>query len=721
MVDIDNNVSELYLGFFGRPGDPVGAQYWNGFIEDELAADRGIDGIEQELAARFADSPEARNKFAFLDDPANGNLPAFIDAVYQNLFNRDAEDAGQTFWQSRFQEMLDGGMGVDRAASQFVIEILNAAQGGDAGAVQNKVAAASEYTERFIETDAVFTVSDDLTAAEDMVAAVGASDDSRQQASTRIDEILDANLTASGVVTDGYVRDAEVGVDTNGDGVLQDDEVLTTTDENGGFDFGEDQSGEILARGGTDVTTGEPVTGGFSAPEGSTVVSPLTTLIDRVQQQRGGSSADAEAAVKRAFGLQDDVDLKSFDSVAALSDDDPDNDAAGLQVQKTVAQVVNTASIAANAANGATGSDDTNSSANRAFDALAGRIAGTGDDETVDLTDSDTVQDVVRDTVSRTAEDTGAEIDEQTLDTVAEGAGEVARAANQSTADASDFQGIARAQKVAQSDAGESVRQGAVSGDFTETTDNFTGDNFDDAADDQAEVDVLAPGDADGDGDTGDGDDTNRTSVSLDGAGSTFDAGDDRYKLTDDANTLSAVTVSNFSDDDRITIDNPASVNFTATTDQVQLDIQDTDGNVSEIDIPVASDPGVVTDEASAEAALGFDAFDFSLVDDSGPEARTLDTMGDTVDAGGDDFAFTEDAAILSAVEIQNFGSGDSIEIVNAASVNFTSTGNEVQVDIQDSSGSVSEIDIVGVSNPGVVTDEAGAESALGFDAFTIA
>jgi hypothetical protein len=128
-----------------------------------------------------------------------------------------------------------------------------------------------------------------------------------------------------------------------------------------------------------------------------------------------------------------------------------------------------------------------------------------------------------------------------------------------------------------------------------------------------------------------------------------------------------------------------------------------------------------VTDEASAEAALGFDAFDFSLVDDSGPEARTLDTMGDTVDAGGDDFAFTEDAAILSAVEIQNFGSGDSIEIVNAASVNFTSTGNEVQVDIQDSSGSVSEIDIVGVSNPGVVTDEAGAESALGFDAFTIA
>ena len=71
--------------------------------------------------------------------------------------------------------------------------------------------------------------------------------------------------------------------------------------------------GTLIMTGGTDVSTGLAFTGTLKAPEGSTVVTPLTTLITSLAVG-GVSAADATLQVAAAFHLEG-VELTTFDPV----------------------------------------------------------------------------------------------------------------------------------------------------------------------------------------------------------------------------------------------------------------------------------------------------------------------------------------------------------------------------------------------------------------------
>lgn len=104
------------------------------------------------------------------------------------------------------------------------------------------------------------------------------------------------------VIASGPVTQAHVFIDSDGD--LMPDSSAAITDSDGAFtDLGAD--GPYVASAGIDFFAQVPLTGIFlTAPAGATVISPLTTLLDR-----GGVD---QTTLKTAFALDDAIDLLTF-------------------------------------------------------------------------------------------------------------------------------------------------------------------------------------------------------------------------------------------------------------------------------------------------------------------------------------------------------------------------------------------------------------------------
>ncbi len=120
---------------------------------------------------------------------------------------------------------------------------------------------------------------------------------------------------------DGYIVGATVFADANGNGTLDTGEASATTDATGGFTL-TGGSGPLVLTGGTDSFTKLPFGGRLTAPAGSSVVTPLTTLVETLAMTGGAplSVQDAEKAVLTAFGLTlpQGSTLDSFDPIAGL-------------------------------------------------------------------------------------------------------------------------------------------------------------------------------------------------------------------------------------------------------------------------------------------------------------------------------------------------------------------------------------------------------------------
>jgi hypothetical protein len=129
-----------------------------------------------------------------------------------------------------------------------------------------------------------------------------------------------------GNLQDGYIDGATVFADANGNGVLDPGEASAITDSAGAFALA-GGSGELVATGGTDITTGLSLPGALTAPAGSAVIDPLTTLLDAYIKQTGDSVAAANAAITAAFGLGA-TDLTTLDPDAAALSGSPSLDPA---------------------------------------------------------------------------------------------------------------------------------------------------------------------------------------------------------------------------------------------------------------------------------------------------------------------------------------------------------------------------------------------------------
>jgi hypothetical protein len=155
----------------------------------------------------------------------------------------------------------------------------------------------------------------------------------------------------TGVVSDGYIAGGTVFIDVNGNGVLDAGEPQTTTNANGSYSFASNAVGPIVAFGGTNIDTGLPNLVKLTAPVGSTVVNPLTTIVQSLVAT-GVPADQATAQVAIALGLPPTTNLGSYDILAQ-----PPGDPVAVAAQKAATQIVtllNTARDAGGAANAAT-------------------------------------------------------------------------------------------------------------------------------------------------------------------------------------------------------------------------------------------------------------------------------------------------------------------------------------------------------------------------------
>lgn len=153
-----------------------------------------------------------------------------------------------------------------------------------------------------------------------------------------------------GFAVDGYLSGATVYGDANGNLVLDAGEIQTVTGSDGSFNtaiFPDDVP--LVTIGGIDISTGETFTGTLTAPAGSTNITPLTTLVQKLVADTAGtdtplSVADATASVASSLGLEGDAaELLTVDP-AALAES---GDTTQLQAAAKVAVVINLVTAAA--------------------------------------------------------------------------------------------------------------------------------------------------------------------------------------------------------------------------------------------------------------------------------------------------------------------------------------------------------------------------------------
>ena len=155
-------LTALYVGYFGRAPGPEGLSFWMGQYDRDRDFAKAPSQTLDDVAESFRLSDEAQALYPFLKpDAANSasraEIESFLDDVYANLFDRAPSDAGRAFWADTTMERLQAGENV----GDIIIDIISGASDrmddidgdgqaenlSDATTIANKIGVAADYTE----------------------------------------------------------------------------------------------------------------------------------------------------------------------------------------------------------------------------------------------------------------------------------------------------------------------------------------------------------------------------------------------------------------------------------------------------------------------------------------------------------------------------------------------------------------------------------------------
>jgi len=194
LANITDVTEALYIGYFGRAGDPGGVAYW----VNQLTA--GIIS-EASTAASFSVQTETIGLYPFLASPSTASqaqITSFIESVYADLFDRAADSGGLAYWDS----YLTNNLGNPQAVGNFILTVIRGALGTDQTTISNKVTVADYFTQELTAAGIGYTSAAN-TLAHGAIASVTSA------AST----VLAAESTISSwVATTTQATDAEVAL-----------------------------------------------------------------------------------------------------------------------------------------------------------------------------------------------------------------------------------------------------------------------------------------------------------------------------------------------------------------------------------------------------------------------------------------------------------------------------------------------------------------------------
>lgn len=253
-----DQIQQIYIGLLGRAADPEGLQYWTQEIND------GVLTIEQLRANIVNEQPEYAAGLGSL------TRAQAVTQLYQNLFDRDPEPAGLTYWVS------GGGASVN--FDQLVLALVDGAQGPDILALDNKTTIANYYTAQLADNSEYDPA--EARAAVDDVNASTDLDDARDA----VDALLDDTPTP--VEGETYRLTTEEDTLT---GTSADDVFNARLGANAGVEGNTLNSSDVLDGGaGSNDTLNAQLVPTGTVSDGGIVVGEVGALIDDVIEELAG-------------------------------------------------------------------------------------------------------------------------------------------------------------------------------------------------------------------------------------------------------------------------------------------------------------------------------------------------------------------------------------------------------------------------------------------------
>jgi len=157
-IPTKESVTKLYVATFNRAPDSAGLNYWLN------SSGLSLEGI----AKSFFEQPETKALY-----PSIYSNHEFIKAVYENLFNREPDSKGWSYWENELNNNPD----IDR--SVFILAVINGALGNDSLILSNKERVGEYFADKGLN---------DTTKAKEIMADINNSSDSVQNALNLIDK-----------------------------------------------------------------------------------------------------------------------------------------------------------------------------------------------------------------------------------------------------------------------------------------------------------------------------------------------------------------------------------------------------------------------------------------------------------------------------------------------------------------------------------------------------
>jgi len=182
---------QIYIAFYNRAPDPEGLAFW------QSACDIGLS--LEEIADLFVPQSESIATYPFLDNPTEDGIRSFLQAVYENLFNREPDAEGETFWTNQILQSLASEGSVDADGNQIdpsglsigevLLSIICGAQGDDITALDNKTTVALDFHDQAAVTPNFIQDSEAASASRLALGVVDETDFSVVQG-----EVLNENF-----------------------------------------------------------------------------------------------------------------------------------------------------------------------------------------------------------------------------------------------------------------------------------------------------------------------------------------------------------------------------------------------------------------------------------------------------------------------------------------------------------------------------------------------
>ncbi|MEG5241828.1 FG-GAP-like repeat-containing protein [Microcoleus sp. A6-D4] len=270
----------------------------------------------------------------------------------------------------------------------------------------------------------------------------------------------------SGSGVNSYLTGAKVFFDANFNGIQDEKEPFTISNVDGSFnldvslpEFDKNNSGELepdegrlVVTDGINTATYLPQQTPLTATPDATVVTPLTTLMEKLVAQ-GINPNEAETKVKAAFGVSPAIDLTSYDPLQAITQ----NDSNGLAVYAVHIQVQNAIILTTNLISGGS-----NIAKTEIADRLISTIANQIQSGAVDLTNPAQLQTVIQSAATQLQAQTASNLAPEVAKIIAEGNQRVRAIASSNLPLADAATKIAKVQQVEQGEVAKDLQQVAI-------------------------------------------------------------------------------------------------------------------------------------------------------------------------------------------------------------------------------------------------------------------